>query len=308
MEIRHLRYFVAVARYRHFGKAATSLHMAQPPLSQSVKYLENSIGYRLFERTSRRVTLTPGGEALLERASFLVENFDEFERFARQLNPVTQRELHIGFGGPSSISALPALARRLRDAQPNVSVHFHPVFGSPALVRLSEGQLDLAFTRCPLDTSAFGFHIFGFDRLVAVVSADNRFGGRSQITLDEVIRHRLVTFELSAVTNTRAICEEAARHKGIELDSVEAPDIQSMLGLVAADVGIGVVPESALALRVDGIKVVRLEHRYTHLASALAWRRADPSPLLQEVKDLIRVIFPEPARPEASVYGFDAAS
>lgn len=303
MEIRHLRYFVAVAKHLHFGKAARSLHMAQPPLSQAVQSFEKSIGFRLFERNSRRVTLTAGGEALFARAERLIAEFDKFDKYARHLNPAAQRNLHIGFGGPSSISAIPALAARLRASEPEVDVHFHPVFGSPALARLTEGELDLAFTRCPLDVGVFDFHVFDYDRLVVVVSDKHVLADRPQVALGELVKFHFVTFERDASTNTRDICEEASRHQGIGLQLTEAPDIQSMLGLIAADVGVGVLPESSLALKVGGLRVIRLDHKFTFLASALAWRKNDDSPLLKSVIPLIQETFPEPAQPDRGVYG-----
>src|ERR1700760_1500862 len=122
MELRHLRYFVAVAEELHFGRAAERLHVAQPPLSQQIRKLEDLLGYPLFQRTSRSVQLTVAGEALLERA--------------RRMLRKGQRDvgsLYVGFIGSAMLSILPALFRSYREAYPRVQLHLHESFTSMVL-------------------------------------------------------------------------------------------------------------------------------------------------------------------------------
>src|SRR6202789_3063476 len=128
IELRHLRYFVAVAEELHFGRAALRLHLAQPPLSQQIRKLEEMLGYPLFTRTSRSVSLTNPGKVLLERAQHTLRNVQRDLDETRSVGRGEVGSLHIGFVGSGMLTTLPAIFRAYREAYPRVRLHLHESF------------------------------------------------------------------------------------------------------------------------------------------------------------------------------------
>ena len=124
MELRHLRYFQAVAEEKHFGRAADRLHMAQPPLSQQIRQLEDELGVTLLQRTTRRVDLTPAGEAYLVRVRAILQAVDAAGDEAVRIDHGLEGRLVIGCVGSATYSLLPALARALREQLPGVDFAF----------------------------------------------------------------------------------------------------------------------------------------------------------------------------------------
>ena len=155
MELRHLRYFVAVAEERHFGRAATRLHMAQPPLSQQIRNLETELGVVLLRRTTRRVDLTAAGEAYLARAREILASVDEAADEARRVAEGLVGRVVIGCVGSATYSLLPALARTLREELPGIDFAFRGEMLVPDQVAaLLAGRIDLALLRPPVDEAA----------------------------------------------------------------------------------------------------------------------------------------------------------
>jgi DNA-binding transcriptional LysR family regulator len=147
IELRHLRYFVAVAEELHFGRAAQRLHLAQPPLSQQIRKLEEILGYRLFERTSRSVSLTAAGAVFLERAQRTLRNIQRDIEETRSVGRGEVGSLHIGFVGSAMLATLPAIFRAYREAYPSVTLHLHESFTSKVIDGLQNGTLDAGLLR-----------------------------------------------------------------------------------------------------------------------------------------------------------------
>src|ERR1700748_302361 len=147
IELKHLRYFVAVAEELHFGRAAERLHLAQPPLSQQIRKLEELLGYPLFTRTSRSVTLTTAGEALLQRARRTLRNVQRDLEETRSIGRGDVGSLHIGFIGSAVLSTLPGIIRNYREVHPSVRLHLHESFTSMVLEGLENGSLDAGILR-----------------------------------------------------------------------------------------------------------------------------------------------------------------
>ena len=147
VELRHLRYFVAVAEELHFGRAAERLHLSQPPLSQQIRRLEDVIGHALFVRTSRTVKLTGAGEAYLERARRILRNVQRDIEEIRRVGQGEVGSLHIGFVGSAMLTTLPEIFRAYREAYPLVHLHLHESFTSRVAEGLENGTLDAGILR-----------------------------------------------------------------------------------------------------------------------------------------------------------------
>jgi DNA-binding transcriptional LysR family regulator len=147
IELRHLRYFVAVAEELHFGRAALRLHLAQPPLSQQIRKLEEMLGYPLFERTSRSVSLTAAGTAFLERARRTLRNIQRDIEETQSIGRGEVGSLHIGFVGSAMLTTLPTIFRAYRKANPGVRLHLHESFTAKVAEGLENGTLDAGLLR-----------------------------------------------------------------------------------------------------------------------------------------------------------------
>ena len=147
LELRHLRYFVAVAEELHFGRAALKLHLAQPPLSQQIRKLETILGYRLFTRSSRSVSLTAPGEIFLERARQTLKKVERDIEETRSVGRGEVGSLHIGFVGSAMLTTLPGIFRSYREAYPLVTLHLHESFTARVIEGLENRTLDAGILR-----------------------------------------------------------------------------------------------------------------------------------------------------------------
>jgi DNA-binding transcriptional LysR family regulator len=147
IELRHLRYFVAVAEELHFGRAAERLHLSQPPLSQQIRRLEDILGYPLLERTSRSVKLTQAGESYLERARRTLRNVQRDMEEARAIAQGEVGSLHVGFVGSAMLTTLPSIFRAYCERYPRVHLHLHESFTARVTEGLYNGTLDAGILR-----------------------------------------------------------------------------------------------------------------------------------------------------------------
>src|SRR4051812_18327058 len=155
IELRHLRYFVAVAEELHFGRAARRLGIAQPPLSLQIQRLEAELGVSLFDRTSRRVELTPAGHTLLEEGKRVIENFYSATDAARRAARGETGSLTGAFAASVMFLSLPKIIRRFRDEFPGVRLELRELPTGMQIAALRTGDLDIGFLREPPADDAF---------------------------------------------------------------------------------------------------------------------------------------------------------
>ena len=150
MELRHLRYFVAVAEELHFGRAAQRLHIVQPALSKQIASLEAELGIQLFNRTKRRVTITDAGRALYEEVRVILQRIDRAVETAQMTAAGQVGSLDIGFIGPAMWSVLPKLLAEHHKRVPDVRFRLAELSSAAQLASLRDGALDAGFVRLPL--------------------------------------------------------------------------------------------------------------------------------------------------------------
>ncbi|MFG1906108.1 LysR substrate-binding domain-containing protein [Kribbella sp. NPDC048928] len=286
MELRHLRYFVAVAEERHFGRAAARLHMAQPPLSQQIRRLESELGLQLLRRTTRRVELTPAGEAYLLRARQILAAVSSAAGEAQRVAAGLQGRLVIGCVGSATYSLLPQLVRTLREELPEVEVAVQGEMLAPDQAQaLADGRIDLGLLRPPVDDESLRVDVLRADRLIVAVPDGHRLASRRRIRLPELagedfVMHagggRSVMYDTVLARCREAGFEPLIRH--------EVSETSTLVTFVAAGLGIAVVPEPVSELLVPGIAyraltgpasvelaaATRADDDAPHLARALA--------------------------------------
>ncbi|MEU1183946.1 LysR substrate-binding domain-containing protein [Streptomyces sp. NPDC005820] len=261
MELRHLRYFIAVAEERNFGRAAERLHMAQPPLSRAIRQLEAELGLALFERTTRRVNLTPAGAAYLDQAREVLEAVDTAGVRARRVAEGREGRLTVGCVGSATYSLLPLLARALRAELPKVEVGFRGEMLAPDQVSaLHDGMLDLGLLRT-IGGSAAGLRltVLREDRLLVAVPQDHAFVTRARVVVDDLAGEDLIMHGSSTGSAMHRLvtrlCEEAGFAANV---AHEVAETSTLLTFVAAGLGIAVVPEPTTLLGVPGVVHVPL--------------------------------------------------
>jgi DNA-binding transcriptional LysR family regulator len=285
MELRHLRYFVAVAEERHFGRAAERLHMAQPPLSQQIRQLEAELGLTLLTRTTRRVDLTPAGAAYLERAREILGAVDAAAHEAASIASGRRGRLLIGCVGSATYSLLPALARNLRAELPEVEFGFRGEMLSPdQAAALTDGTLDLGLLR-PLPTSPSpgpGLSITHLrqESLLVAIPKDHRFAGRRRVRIADLDGEGLVIHAGGGRSAMNAMIQHLFDEAGIRTHIAhEVAETSTLVTFVAAGLGVAIVPEPTAALAVPGVVYVPLTGT-PGVELVAATRAGDESPLL----------------------------
>jgi DNA-binding transcriptional LysR family regulator len=288
IELRHLRYFVAVAEELHFGRAAQRLQIAQPPLSQQIRRLEDELGIKLFHRTSRRVELSDAGRAFLEEIRPLFAQLDRAVGAARDAASGRTGQLRIGFVGSAADGPLPPIVRDFRRRLPGVSLKLSELSVGRQLEGLRTGRLDLGFVRGPAEAEGLRFAEAFPEPLVAAVPSRHRLARRKRLSGAELKDEALVLLAREAVPGlfdeVIALCQ---RHGFSPMVEQQATSIQAVLGLVAAGLGVSVLPKSVETLRRVGVQYVPLQGSRTTLL--IAWREGDPSPVLAELLNQIGI-------------------
>lgn len=254
MELRHLRYFVQVAEDLHFARAAQHLGISQPPLSQQIRALEEELGVRLFERTSRNVALTPAGERFLGEARATLAHADHAVRIARRAAAGEIGELAIGFN--ASAPFIPRIARAIHDFRqtyPDIQLSLSEKGGPEQIEAVAARTLDVGFLRrsqrpqLPLAVAAVSLVT---ERLFVAMRPDHRFARRDGIQFGDLEGEPMLvyaqnrsggfTHEFMAMLRDAGITPQVALTVG---------EISTMFGLAAAGLGIIVLAESLCALQ-----------------------------------------------------------
>lgn len=283
MELRHLRYFLAVAEERHFGRAAERLHMAQPPLSQQIRRLEAELGVELFYRTTRRVELAPAGELLVDRARRILRAVDEAVENAHLAASGEVGRVTIGFTGSATYGLLPVVASTLRETLPRLDLCLHGEMLTPAQVdALVEGQIDLGILRPPRRRHDLIVEVVRREPLIAALPADHPLAALDAVPIAALADVPFVTRLDGDAVGT--LCETYGFRPQIVLVVEET---STLISVVAAGVGVTMVPSSVSHMVVDGAVYRPLEGDSIHLELALARRRDDESPVIARAWEIV---------------------
>jgi DNA-binding transcriptional LysR family regulator len=290
VELRHLRYFVAVAEERHFGRAAERLHIAQPPLSQQIRRFEAELGEPLFYRTTRSVELAPAGEALLERAPAILAAFDAAVEDARRAALGEYGRLAIGFTGSSTYAMLPSLAAAMRDELPGVVLDLQGELLTPAQVaRLLDGTLDLGLLRPPVHERELATEVLHSEPLLAVLPETHPLADAEAVPLERLEGEPFVTYPSHFRSVVHDAVEDACEAHGFQpVAAHEVAETATLVSFVAAGLGVSLVPASVRNMTVEGAVYRPLLDDATRVELAAAWRRDDDRPVLERALDVIR--------------------
>lgn len=262
MELRHLRYFIAVAEELHFGRAAALLGISQPPLSQQIQALELELGARLFERTNRRVALSEAGRLFLDEARLVLAQVDKAADVARRAQLGELGELKIGFTTSAPFnSMIPKAIYAFRQAHPAVHLNLEEMSSRDVVDALVDESIEIGLIRpFALPDSIEAVEMFR-EPLVAVISASHRLaaGNEEGIQLVELADEPFVFFPRSYGSGLRAQLLHLAQLAGFSPHfAQEAGEAMTIIGLVSAGLGVSVLPASFQWMRIDGVVYRRL--------------------------------------------------
>ncbi|MBB5696522.1 LysR family transcriptional regulator [Muricoccus pecuniae] len=293
LDLRQLRYFVAVAEEGHITRAAERLGMAQPPLSQQIRALEERLGVRLFHRRARGVELTEGGAALLEEARIILARLEQAERSALSAARGEQGQLRVGVAPTAPFHPfVPQVIRAFREAYPGVTVTMDECLSRQAITGLKEARLDVAFVRAEIeDPDLTVYRLIREPMVVALPAAHPLAAGPP--TPSSLAAYADETFIAFARVEgpgmfdaTATACLKAGFSPCI---GQEAPRITSTLGLVAVGLGIAIVPDSMRHVQMDGVTYRQLlEEDRPVVPLDLATRRGAASAVIRNFTDLVR--------------------
>ena len=290
MELRHLRYFLAVADAANFTKAADVLGIGQPPLSQQVKALERELDVELFKRTARGAELTVAGQVFADEARRVLADAERASRAAKRAARGETGHLRVGFTGTAAFNEhVSALIRKFREAYPDAELTLYEATSGVLLDNLEAGQLDVAIVRPKRRVAETVQQQDWRDEpmLVALPTA-HPLAPRKRIALSELADEPFVQVPREAGSGLFDDIVAACAAAGFEPEMAQpAPQIASTLTLVAAGMGISIVPEAITQVRVAGVVYRQLVARGLRAKLALASRRDDPSAVVRNFLALV---------------------
>jgi DNA-binding transcriptional LysR family regulator len=285
MELRQLRYAVAVADAGHFGQAAQELHISPSGLSQQIRALERSLGVRLFVRDTRHVGLTPAGEAFLQHARVLVELADQATASARLTRKGKSGLIKIATNAAGLPGMMTDLLALYRERNPAVEVELHPGFSPQNLEALSRRRVDLALVALPFEPPELSSYLrLGSFEILVIVPARHRLATLEQIPRNEMARQSFVTIPRSVNPAVVDHIHESLFGGGPRPPLIEASDMAptARISQVARDPGIlGIAFGSEAALDARGVLFRHVEEPTPSIEYGLAWFAAQASPAVE---------------------------
>lgn len=282
MEIRQLRYFIAVAEEMHFNRAAARLHIAQPALSQQIQRLERELKTMLFARTTRSVELTETGKVLLVAARRVIMESEDALRSIEQAVEGRTGTLRVGFVGSAALNLIPRIVPPLRQMYPDLELELHELTTEQQLSSLEAGNLDVGIVRDVESLPGITARELTREPLVVALPEDHPLAGQTTLALTDLAEAGFVVFPRQQVSRLydviSALCLQAGFRMRVAQEAVQFPTI---LGLVAAKTGIAVVPEGMRALQLPGLRYVPLaDEAATSTISLIVTTERSGTPLI----------------------------
>ncbi|HLT99619.1 MAG TPA: LysR family transcriptional regulator [Burkholderiaceae bacterium] len=292
MDLRQLRYFVAVARESSFTRAAEQLHIAQPPLSRQIQSLEEELGVKLLVRKSRPVRLTDAGRVFYEQALQILAHVEQMQIATRRVGLNQRTVLNIGFVASTLYSGLPHLIRKLREQAPDIEVQLVELTSIQQTEALIEGRIDIGVGRIPhSDPHVIGIVLREERLAVALPPGSDLARSDDPLELQQLRGQRLIVYPREPRPSFADQVLGVFHAYGIRPGEVqEVREIQTALGLVAADFGVCVIPKSARQMRQDlCYRLLEGEHAVSPII--LNHRASDESAHIELVKRLVQEMY-----------------
>jgi DNA-binding transcriptional LysR family regulator len=296
LELRHLRYFVAVAEELNFSRAAQRLHMAQPPLSAAIRQLEQELGTELLLRTTREVRLTDAGRSFLDGAHRTLAELERARSDAQRAGAGEVGQLRIGFSWSARFETLPAVGRSFRRSHPDVSLLTEEMWNARMLPALRSGAIDAAVSLCPEIAGEFSYQTIRSEPVIALLSRSHALAANNTLQLRDLAAERFLFFPRELAPRLYDVMVGLCRRAGFE-PIARGESFHSGWELqILADVDVVALAPASVALQLpDGIAPVTVDDPPDQLETALVSLKDDPSPAARAFREAALAAFSVPS-------------
>ncbi|MHA3054583.1 LysR family transcriptional regulator [Acinetobacter sp. ANC 4633] len=293
MELRHLRYFVAVVEEQSFTKAAERLFIAQPPLSRQIQNLEQELGIQLFERGSRPLKTTPAGDFFYQHAIKLLSNAEQMVSMTQRINAV-QTTIRIGFVSSLLFGLLPRIIYLYRQKHPHLKIELIEMGTQAQVEALKDGRIDAGFGRLRISDPAIKRVLLRNEKLVVATHASHPFNQyKTQgVHLADLVDENILLYPSTAKPNFSTHVLSIFSEHGLEPKNLtETREIQLALGLVAAGEGVCIVPESTNSIQLAQLNYLPLIDPNALSSIFITIRNMEDSSYIYALFETIRQIY-----------------
>ncbi|MFN6513197.1 MAG: LysR family transcriptional regulator [Nostoc sp. CreGUA01] len=290
MELRHLRYFIAVAEELHFSRAAERLHIAQPPLSQQIQQLEAQLGVELFHRkTKRQVQLTEAGQVFLQEAYQLLAQLQKAIEVTQKIGKGEKGQLRIGFTSLVTYNLLPVILRQFREQFPEVELILQELTTTEQERSLRENRIHVGFAHPPLEDNTLNQKCIQQETLIVALAETYFLAEQDKISVRSLINENFIMFprHLGAGLYDQivSLCQQGNFSPKVTQEAIQ---MQTIIGLVSAGMGIAIVPSSLQNLQRTGVVYRSFEEKTPLVETAIVWREEDMAPVLQKFLQMVQ--------------------
>ena len=291
MDLRQIRYFLALATELNYTRAASQLNISQPPLTRHIQQLEHSIGVMLFDRSTRGVALTQAGKIFLEEARKIVALADHAVNKTKLAHQGQLGRLDIGIFGSSTISVIPTLLTELRKTHPNIIISLQNTTKTQQIEGVREKHLDIGFNRIYPTVPDLAVETVMLENLYVALHKDHPFANNQTITVKDLVDQPFILFpnnvRPSFADNVIMLCSNAGFAPNVVHD---VEDIFTAIALISAGLGIAIVPESAISLRLSNVRYHLLDAKEAKVDLSCVYRTDNKSPALLAFLDAVHML------------------
>ncbi len=282
MELRHLRYFVAVAEAGSLTVAAErKLHTSQPSLSRQIRDLEDEVGARLLTRRARGIELTPAGRAFLDHARVVLSQVEEAAEAARRVAHPAKPYFSMGFLTGHELTWMPEALRILHDELPNIDVMISSQYSPLLADGISKGKIDAAFLRRERGVPDLAFRLLVKEPLMVVLPRDHRLAALKAISPGDLVGETFVTVSATAPV-LRVVIDNYLKRSGINITPAHEADHLAMgMSLIASTRGVGLLPAYAQNLLPSSVTTRPLKGDTPTIDLVLGYKKSNQSPILK---------------------------
>jgi DNA-binding transcriptional LysR family regulator len=297
VDIRKLRHFVAVAEELHFGRAARRLSLTQPPLSMSIRSLEDEMGVRLFERTRRSVSLTHAGAVFLEEARGILDRTARAVDLTQAAYRGEMGRLTVGFLAATAYTLLPLVLRDFAARYPGVALDLRELTMPQQVEAFRRGDIDVGMLRSPVPDAALASEVIVEEKMIVALPTGHALAKLARIPAKKLAGEPFVMYPRLPGTVFHDLVMEFCRRAGfVPRVSQQASQTHAVMGLVSAGLGVALVSESVQIIRMRGVVFRPLAQGAPIVRTALAWQHGNVSPLVSAFLETGRVAAKELGR------------
>lgn len=291
MELRHLRYFVAVAEELNFTRAAERLRTAQPSFSQQIRDLEDEIGTQLLARTKRRVVLTEAGRVFLDEARLVLAQTQRAVMLARRAARLEDRRLTIGFVPAAEVKIFPTMLTFMRARFPDLHLVFHSLTTAEQQDALLRHAIDIGFTRLPVSDPSLAWELVLEEKLVVILPADHPLAAQAEIDVRDLVDVPYLRISPPHAGNIHEAVDGYVRAHMVALSPVQdVENVLTLMSLVGMGSGFSLLPDYVDHLLFRNVATRPLAGPAPTTGLAMVWRSGDESPETLTFRALVKEV------------------